>query len=64
MMTIGTTVKAAASGMLPAVPCCESTAWPINSRDVPTIGGMMWSPSVRDVWAGGGELEAGELRRL
>ena len=23
MMTMGTTVKAAASGMLPAVPCCE-----------------------------------------
>ena len=34
MIAIGTTVKAAASGMLPAVPCWRSTAWPMNRLGV------------------------------
>ena len=41
MITIGTTVNAAASGMLPAVPWCDSTTCPMNGRDEPMMPGMM-----------------------
>jgi hypothetical protein len=41
MMTIGTTEKAAASGMLPAVPWWAYTAWPMKNRDDPMMPGMM-----------------------
>ena len=41
MMTMGTTAKAAASGMFPAVPWYWYTASPMNRAEVPMICGMM-----------------------
>src|ERR1041384_1567803 len=48
MSTMGTTENAAASGMLPAVPCCTYTIMPMKYPGAPTTLGMMKSPSVSE----------------
>ena len=41
MIAIGTTVSAAANGILPAVPWCAYTACPMKGCEVPMMPGMM-----------------------